>query len=179
MVTAADGAGAKGGGAAVEIRNVTQAFRAGDSDLPVLDDISLSVRPGEFVALVGPSGSGKSTLVRLLAGLDRPLFGTVEVDGVRVTSPDPSRALVFQDPTLLPWRTVRGNVAIGPQTRRALARSKAVSTTRSRWSGSPTSPTRGPRSSPAAWPNAPRSPGRWSTTRRCCCSTNRSASSTR
>lgn len=124
MVTAADGAGAKGGGAAVEIRNVTQAFRAGDSDLPVLDDISLSVRPGEFVALVGPSGSGKSTLVRLLAGLDRPLFGTVEVDGVRVTSPDPSRALVFQDPTLLPWRTVRGNVAIGPQTRRALARSK-------------------------------------------------------
>lgn len=113
-----------GHGAAVDIRNVTQAFRAADGDLAVLDDISLSVRPGEFVALVGPSGSGKSTLIRLLAGLDRPLFGSVHVDGARVTAPDPSRALVFQDPTLLPWRTVRGNVAIGPQARRALARSK-------------------------------------------------------
>ncbi|MGW5348956.1 ABC transporter ATP-binding protein [Streptomyces sp. NPDC004031] len=113
-----------GHGAAVDIRNVTQAFRAADGDLAVLDDISLSVRPGEFVALVGPSGSGKSTLIRLLAGLDRPLFGTVQVGGARVTGPDPSRALVFQDPTLLPWRTVRGNVAIGPQARRALASSR-------------------------------------------------------
>jgi NitT/TauT family transport system ATP-binding protein len=114
-----------GAGASIEIRNVTQAFRNGSSDLPVLDDVSLSVRPGEFVALVGPSGSGKSTLIRLLAGLDRPLFGSVVVDGSPVTAPDPSRALVFQDPTLLPWRTVRGNVAIGPQARRAHARSKA------------------------------------------------------
>ncbi len=105
-------------GAAIEIRNVTQAFRGGGRDLPVLDDITLTARPGEFVALIGPSGSGKSTLIRLLAGLDTPLFGTVHVDGDRITGPDPSRALVFQDPTLLPWRTVRDNVAIGPQARR-------------------------------------------------------------
>ncbi|WP_066903048.1 ABC transporter ATP-binding protein [Millisia brevis] len=112
-------------GAAIDIRNVTQAFRtAGDVDLPVLDDISLRVEPGEFVALVGPSGSGKSTLIRLLAGLDRPLFGTVSVDGAPVTGPDPSRALVFQDPTLLPWRSVRDNVALGPQARGTLGRSQ-------------------------------------------------------
>jgi NitT/TauT family transport system ATP-binding protein len=113
-----------GAGAAIDIRNVTQAFRSGTNDLPVLDDISLSVEPGELIALVGPSGSGKSTLIRLLAGLDKPLFGSVHVDGRRVTGPDPSRALVFQDPTLLPWRTVRGNVAIGPQARGVLGRSK-------------------------------------------------------
>ncbi|HWK93016.1 MAG TPA: ABC transporter ATP-binding protein [Luteimicrobium sp.] len=108
-------------GAAVDVLGVTQAFRttAGD-DLLVLDDVTLSARPGEFVALVGPSGSGKSTLLRLLAGLDRPLFGTVYVDGARVTAPDPRRALVFQDPTLLPWRSVRQNVAIGPQARGTL-----------------------------------------------------------
>jgi NitT/TauT family transport system ATP-binding protein len=111
-------------GVGIDIRNVTQAFRSGNKDLPVLDDISLSVRPGELIALVGPSGSGKSTLIRLLAGLDKPLFGSVWVDGKRVTAPDPSRALVFQDPTLLPWRTVRGNVAIGPQARGVLGKSK-------------------------------------------------------
>lgn len=104
-------------GAAIDISNVTQAFRTGSTDLPVLDDISISIRPGELIALVGPSGSGKSTLIRLLAGLDKPLFGTVTVDGERVAGPDPRRALVFQDPTLLPWRTVRGNVAVGPQAR--------------------------------------------------------------
>lgn len=108
-------------GAAIDIRNVTQAFRSSDNDLPVLDDISISVEPGELIALVGPSGSGKSTLIRLLAGLDKPLFGSVHVGGALVTAPDPSRALVFQDPTLLPWRTVRGNVAIGPQARRVKA----------------------------------------------------------
>ena len=104
-------------GAAVDILGATQAFRSGGKDLLVLDDVSLSVRPGEFVALVGPSGSGKSTLLRLLAGLDAPLFGRIFVDGAPVAGPHPSRALVFQDPTLLPWRTVRQNVALGPQAR--------------------------------------------------------------
>lgn len=112
-------------GAAIDVVGATQAFRSGNTDLLVLDDVSISARPGEFLALVGPSGSGKSTLLRLLAGLDRPLFGSVYVDGAPVTGPHPDRALVFQDPTLLPWRTVRQNVALGPQARGILAQSGA------------------------------------------------------
>lgn len=111
-------------GSAIDIVDVTMGFRTKKGDLPVLDEVSISVKPGEFVALVGASGSGKSTLLRLLAGLDRPLGGEVYVDGRPVTGPDPSRALVFQDPTLLPWRTVRQNVAIGPQSRGILKQSE-------------------------------------------------------
>lgn len=110
--------------AQVSITRVTQAFRSNGSDLAVLDDVTLDAAPGEFVALVGPSGCGKSTLLRLLAGLDRPLFGTLEVDGTPVRAPSPDRALVFQDPTLFPWRTVRQNVALGPSARGTLKKSQ-------------------------------------------------------
>ncbi|MDF0546022.1 ABC transporter ATP-binding protein [Sphingobium sp. H39-3-25] len=79
----------------------------------MLDDVTLDVAPGEFVALLGPSGCGKSTLLRLIAGLELPCTGKVGADKVRIVGPDPSRLLVFQDPTLYPWRTVRQNVALG------------------------------------------------------------------
>lgn len=88
--------------------------------LRVLTDISLRIDPGEFVALLGPSGCGKSTLLRLLAGLEPPSRGSVRVDGEPVTGPDPHRALMFQDATLFPWRTVAENVALGPQARGTL-----------------------------------------------------------
>ncbi|WP_083913097.1 ABC transporter ATP-binding protein [Nocardia concava] len=88
--------------------------------LRVLTDISLRIEPGQFVALLGPSGCGKSTLLRLLAGLERPSRGTLVADGQAITGPDPHRALMFQDPTLYPWRTVEQNVALGPQARGAL-----------------------------------------------------------
>ena len=87
------------------------------NQLPVLDDIDLTVAPGEFVSLVGPSGCGKSTILRLLAGLEQPVEGHVTVDSKQVTGPSPLRALAFQDATLLPWRTVRDNVALGPEAR--------------------------------------------------------------
>ncbi len=102
-------------GARIDIRHVSHGFALRGSTLPVLDDVSLTVQPGEFVALLGPSGCGKSTLLRLAAGLETPRTGSIEADGKPVITPDPSRVLVFQDPTLFPWRTVRENVALGPQ----------------------------------------------------------------
>ncbi|CAM5199967.1 ABC transporter [Bosea thiooxidans] len=104
-------------GFGVDIQNVSHRFVLDGKPLPVLDQVGFSVEPGSFTALIGPSGCGKSTLLRLLAGLDHPSEGQVLVDSVPVGRPDPSRILVFQDPTLFPWRSVRDNVALGPQAR--------------------------------------------------------------
>src|SRR4029079_14432896 len=76
--------------------------------------------PGEFVALLGPSGCGKSTLLRLVAGLEPPCAGRLSMDGRRIEGPDPSRVVVFQDPTLYPRRTVWRNVALGLEARKLL-----------------------------------------------------------
>jgi len=99
-----------------------EAETAKPDQLPVLNDIDLTVAPGEFVSLVGPSGCGKSTILRLLAGLEQPVEGSVTVDSKQVTGPSPLRALAFQDATLLPWRTVRDNVALGPEARDRMER---------------------------------------------------------
>ncbi len=103
----------KAAGASLDIERVSHAFDIDGAELPVLDDISLSVEPGEFVALLGPSGCGKSTLLRLIAGLDRPSSGVLREDDIRIKGPHPSRVVVFQDPTLFPWRSVWDNVALG------------------------------------------------------------------
>ena len=100
-------------GATLDIESVSHSFDIDGAELPVLDDISLSVEPGEFVALLGPSGCGKSTLLRLIAGLDRPSSGSLREDDIRIKGPRPSRVVVFQDPTLFPWRSVWDNVALG------------------------------------------------------------------
>jgi NitT/TauT family transport system ATP-binding protein/sulfonate transport system ATP-binding protein len=109
---------------AVDLRGVSHTFDLRGSDLPVLDSIDLSVAAGEFVALLGPSGCGKSTLLRLISGLDRPSQGTITADGEAIESPDPSRILVFQDPTLFPWTTVWRNVATGLDARGVLERQR-------------------------------------------------------
>jgi NitT/TauT family transport system ATP-binding protein len=99
----------------VALRDVSHHFELTSEHVDVLERITLDIAAGEFVAVLGPSGCGKSTLLRLIAGLETPRSGAIEVDGKPVTSPDSSRILVFQDPTLFPWRTVRQNVALGPE----------------------------------------------------------------
>jgi NitT/TauT family transport system ATP-binding protein len=85
----------------------------GESRVLVLDDVSLELRAGEFVALLGPSGSGKSTLLRILAGLVAPSSGEVQVHGVPLRGANPQVAIVFQSFALYPWLTVLENVELG------------------------------------------------------------------
>lgn len=112
-------------GARIDIRGVSHWFGTRQAPLQVLENVDLKVAPGEFVALLGPSGCGKSTLLRLVAGLDTASRGDITQDGTAITRPDPSRIVVFQDPTLYPWRRVRDNVALGLQARGVLRQEQA------------------------------------------------------
>jgi NitT/TauT family transport system ATP-binding protein len=113
MVSAALKSAPASTGVEIAIRDVSHSFDLEGAPLPVLENVSLTATRGEFVALLGPSGCGKSTLLRLVAGLEPPTKGEVAADGQRIVGPDPSRVVVFQDPTLFPWRNVRDNVALG------------------------------------------------------------------
>lgn len=104
-------------GASLRVTKLFHQFELHGQPLPVLERIDLDVAPGEFIALLGPSGCGKSTLLRLIAGLERPHAGHIVMGAEEIDGPDPSRILVFQDPTLFPWRTVRQNVALGLEIR--------------------------------------------------------------
>jgi NitT/TauT family transport system ATP-binding protein len=115
MVAATAEPGRTSAGASLDVEGVSHAFDIDGAALPVLNDVCFHVRAGEFVALLGPSGCGKSTLLRLVAGLEPPRSGTLREDGSPIKGPFPSRVVVFQDPTLFPWRTVWNNVALGPE----------------------------------------------------------------
>lgn len=104
-------------GLRLDIRGLSHAFELKGERLPVLQRLDLSVAPGEMVALLGPSGCGKSTLLRLVAGLEPLQNGELLADGAPILGPDPSRVVVFQDPTLYPWRSVWDNVSLGLQAR--------------------------------------------------------------
>lgn len=93
------------------MRNISRCFEG--TPVPALDNVSVDVQPGEFVAVVGPSGCGKSTLLNIAAGMLRPTGGAVLLDGKPVTAPGPDRAVVFQDHGLFPWLNVSQNISFG------------------------------------------------------------------
>jgi NitT/TauT family transport system ATP-binding protein len=95
----------------LSFRGVSKAYTTGSGAVvDAIRDVSFDVAAGEFVCLIGPSGCGKSTILNLLAGLERPDAGEVLVDAALIAEPGPDRALLFQDPALFPWLSVRGNV---------------------------------------------------------------------
>ena len=98
----------------IEVQGLRHRYRTSDgTNVEALEEVTFSVPAGEVLTVVGPSGCGKSTLVHLIAGLIRPLAGTMLVDGEAVRRPGPDRGVVFQELAILPWRTVRGNIGHG------------------------------------------------------------------
>jgi NitT/TauT family transport system ATP-binding protein len=94
---------------------VTDAVKRFEGGVLAIDHVSFEASPGEFVSIVGPSGCGKSTLLRLIAGLIPLTHGGIEVNGRQVTEPRQDVALMFQRPTLLPWRTALQNALLPPK----------------------------------------------------------------
>jgi len=104
----------------LEIQNLTKHYwlERESTDVLALHDVSLGVKDGEFLALVGPSGCGKTSLLNIVAGLLPYEHGSVTIDGKRVQGPGVDRSVVFQHSSLLPWRTIAGNVRYGMEMQR-------------------------------------------------------------
>ncbi len=99
--------------ARLAIEGVSKAYGGQHDSVLALDNISLSVAPGEFVSLVGPSGCGKSTLLYIVGGFEAPSAGKVMLDGRSIDGPGADRGMVFQDYALFPWKTVAENIMFG------------------------------------------------------------------
>ena len=98
----------------LEIDHVGRVFRTSNSDTYIaLKDVYLEIKRGEFISIIGHSGCGKSTLLNILAGLDRASSGGIVLEGGEIKKPGPDRMVVFQNHSLLPWLTVRQNIALG------------------------------------------------------------------
>ena len=97
----------------IEVRALKKSFESDKGPLPVVEDVSLTVRDGEFVALVGPSGCGKSTLMNMMAGFIQPDAGSIIIDGMLRTRPDSRGILISQQGSVFPWLTVRENLMFG------------------------------------------------------------------
>ena len=115
-MTALSGSAAPG--ARIEISGVTKRFLTPGGDIfTAIEDVSFDVEPGQFCAVVGPTGCGKSTTLSLVSGLDKPSEGSVRVGGKEVDGIADGVSFMFQADALLPWKTVLGNVALGPSFR--------------------------------------------------------------
>jgi NitT/TauT family transport system ATP-binding protein len=97
----------------IEIEDVRLTFGTGTQAVVALEQLSLTVAPGELVAILGPSGCGKSSLISSIAGFQRPQAGTLRVGGEPILAPGSDRGVVFQQPTLFPWKSVRQNIDFG------------------------------------------------------------------
>lgn len=110
-----DPAEASRGKGQIKIKDVSITFGKGVEAHHAVETTSIDVQAGEFVCILGPSGCGKSTLLNAIAGYTQPTTGNVMVDDVEVKGPGPDRGMVFQQYSLLPWKTVYENVAFGPK----------------------------------------------------------------
>jgi ABC-type nitrate/sulfonate/bicarbonate transport system ATPase subunit len=97
----------------IEVRDLHKAFASDKGALAVVDNVSFSVRDGEFIAIVGPSGCGKTTLMNMMAGFIKPDGGAVIIDGIPRTKPDARGILISQQGSVFPWLTVRENLMFG------------------------------------------------------------------
>src|SRR5512137_344573 len=97
----------------LELRSVSKIFQTRRGDTHALQDVTLDVAAGEFVCLLGPSGCGKSTLLNIIAGLEQPDSGQVQMDGRPVIEPGRDRVMIFQEAALFPWLNVVDNITFG------------------------------------------------------------------
>ena len=98
----------------IKLKKVTKVYHQSNRvDRIIIRDITFTIDQGDFVVILGESGCGKSTLLNMLAGLDTPTFGEIFVDDQKITGIHPSRSMLFQQPTLIPWLNVSENVAYG------------------------------------------------------------------
>lgn len=103
---------AEDGAPQLDIRAMSVVYHTRRGNLRALDSLDMTIRDGEFVAVLGPSGCGKSTILKIVAGLLKPSSGEVLLNGRPVDGPQPDVGIVFQQPTLLPWKTVLDNVLV-------------------------------------------------------------------
>ena len=94
----------------VTLEGVSKVFNPGPRQVEAVSELGFSVRPGDFVSILGPSGCGKSTLLMMVAGLEKPTTGVILVAGEVIARPRLQTGIIFQDPTLLPWKSVLDNV---------------------------------------------------------------------